>query len=269
MNPNHNLNPLPVKLRGGRLVRLVLLLVLLAGLAPGQAGAAGYWTQLVNPVPSRYGVNLMLLLPDGTVMAAENNGFLPPGVNWFRLTPGSQGGYTNGTWSGMNPMTYNRMFYASQVLTNGNVLVAGGEYGAGNTNAELYNTLSQQWSVVDPPDSLLDPSQDEGFEDSESMMLPDGTVLLHPVDPAINNETLIYNPAANTWALGPATVQLQDEATWVKLPDGSLISIDPINTGTNGVSDNGYGMTIMKNMTLLLIRVVCFIFLVCMASIWE
>src|ERR1035441_9711481 len=222
--------------------RAPLLLLLCALWMPWNASAVGYWTQLANPAPGGVGVNVMLLLPDGTVMAAENDDYyLTAGVDWFRLTPDNLGSYANGTWSIRNSMNYSRLFYTSLVMTNGNVLVAGGEYGTGKATAELYDLVSKQWSVINPPASLLVSNKYEGFADSESMMLPDGTVLIHPAEPANNNGTLIYNPSANNWSLGPTTVQYLGEASFVKLADGSIISIDPISTGTNGVSSNGFG----------------------------
>lgn len=42
--------------------------------------------------------------------------------NWFRLTPDSTGGYTNGTWTNLAPMGYNRFGYASVVLRDGRVM---------------------------------------------------------------------------------------------------------------------------------------------------
>ena len=45
----------------------------------------------------------------------------------------------------------------------------------------------------------------QAFYDSISMLLPDGTVLVAPVDPANYNGTLIYNPFSNTWTNGPLT----------------------------------------------------------------
>src|SRR5207302_520591 len=38
---------------------------------------------------------------------------------------------------------------------------------------------------------------------------------------------LIYDPHANSWSAGPDVRVSQDEATWVKLPDDSILTIDP------------------------------------------
>src|SRR5215471_4047214 len=70
---------------------------------------AGTWTALANAAPG--GVNTMLLLSDGTVMA-QNGG----STTWYRLTPDSSGSYANGTWTTRTPMNFSRLYYSSQVL---------------------------------------------------------------------------------------------------------------------------------------------------------
>ena len=84
---------------------------------------AGTWTQFPHPAPSSVG--LMLLLSDGTVMAQD------PDVSdsWYRLTPDGHGSYVNGTWTALAPMHDTRLYFSSDVLKDGRVFVAGGEYG--------------------------------------------------------------------------------------------------------------------------------------------
>ncbi|MCB9896534.1 MAG: hypothetical protein H6825_00895 [Planctomycetes bacterium] len=71
-------------------------------------------------------MNLFLLLGDGTVMAAQNNGSTI-GNAWYKLTPDASGSYVNGTWSTLASAHDTRLYYLSQVLTDGRVFVAGGE----------------------------------------------------------------------------------------------------------------------------------------------
>jgi hypothetical protein len=186
---------------------------------------AGTWTSVINPAPSY--IDTMLLLPDGTVMGTGG-----PNTYWYRLTPDSHGSYVNGTWTQLASMNCQRLYFSSQVLTNGQVFVAGGEYGPGafsgpgTTNAEIYNPQLNTWTVLPNTPSLND------FFDSCSEMLPNGNVLVSPVEPATFGGTLIWNTASQTWSVGP---QLhhgddQDEASWVKLPDNSILSIDTAST---------------------------------------
>lgn len=199
----------------------------------------GTWTPLVAPAPGA--VELMLLLSDGTVLCA-NNDDNTIGNGWFRLTPDSHGSYINGSWSAVASMHYTRLFYSSDVLRDGRVFVAGGEYGTGTATAEVYDPLSNTWTVAAIPASLLDPTQrsplfaniNQGFLDSISSILPNGNVLVSPVAPNAFGGTLIYNPASNTWSTGPTLFQVayQDETSWVKLPDGSILTVDPFGSST-------------------------------------
>ncbi len=207
---------------------------------------AGTWTALVNKPPvlstSNHGnPTLMLLLSDGTVFV-EKDPTGGGGSNWFRLSPDIHGNYANGTWSLLAPMNYTRAGCASDILTNGNVFVAGGEYGTGGPTAELYDPLSNVWTVIPVPTNLLDPTKQspiwatgvmQSFGDAISEIPPDGRVLVAPVAVAYSHETMIYDPLSNTFtAGGNVRSSSQVEASWVKLPDQSILTIDPSSLNT-------------------------------------
>ncbi|MFO0858969.1 MAG: immunoglobulin domain-containing protein [Phycisphaerales bacterium] len=203
---------------------------------------AGTWAPLLHSPPGA--IDLMLLLSDGTVIACEAES-----TAWFRLTPDSTGNYRNGTWSTIAPMNDSRLYFSSQVLKDGRVWVAGGEYGTGWSSSEIYDPVTDTWTYTNPPTSLLDPAANspvtggtQGFSDANSEILPNGSVLVMPVAPKSSGIPLIYNPATNTWAAGPKLVRgvYQDEATWVKLASNMILTIDPFgvnseryNPGTN------------------------------------
>jgi hypothetical protein len=65
-------------------------------------------------------------LTDGTVMVqGPDSG----ATNiWYKLTPASSGSYLNGTWSTLASLNTPRLYFASEALTSGKVLVIGGEY---------------------------------------------------------------------------------------------------------------------------------------------
>jgi hypothetical protein len=200
----------------------------------------GTWTPLNNPAPAK--INLMLLLSDGTVMCAKNDGYTISS-NWFRLVPDVHGSYINGTWTALASMHDTRLSCSSQVLRDGRVFVAGGEYGTGKATAEVYDSAANLWTEISPPTNLLNPAifsptgGKQGFIDSISEILPTGNVLISPVNPSTVNGTLIYNPAANLWSSGPVLIHTntdgdQDEASWVKLPDDSILTIDPFGTNS-------------------------------------
>lgn len=187
-----------------------LLLPVLALLLDVQLHAAGTWSALVNPSPGT--PQFMVLLTDGTVMCQSGGS-----ANWYRLSPDLHGSYVNGTWSTITPMHDTRRFMATQVLRDGRVFVAGGEYGTGATTAEVYDPLSNTWTMA--------PDSGANFIDAISETLPNGNVLVCPVYSGAN--TLIYNVINNSWSNGPVCLGGQDEASWVKLADGSILTVDP------------------------------------------
>jgi hypothetical protein len=160
----------------------------------------------------------MILLPDGGAMIQEG------GISnqWLRLAPDSTGGYENATWSSLASMNIARRFFGSDVLTDGRVMILGGEDSgpSGDRNwtnsGEIYDPVIDKWS-----DMASFPHAYAGDITTET--LPDGRVIAgNPFGP----ETEIYNPAINRWTPGPLKLNgdVSNEETWVKLPDGSILS---------------------------------------------
>ncbi|MEO8752307.1 MAG: kelch repeat-containing protein [Casimicrobiaceae bacterium] len=212
--------------RSFRVTAPALIAATVLALAP--SGFAGTWNKLVKNAPGP--VNGLVLLGDGTIMGAKNNGSAI-GNGWYRLTPDANGSYVNGTWTTLASMQFTRLYYATQVLKDGRVFVAGGEYGTGGPHAEIYDPATNVWTLIDPPAALWNTASDN-FVDSMADVLEDGRVLIMPVDPHSFGIPLLYNPATNTWANAGKlkhNVGSQSEATWVKLPDHSILSIDPFD----------------------------------------
>jgi hypothetical protein len=180
----------------------------------------GTWTQVANPVPNNEVAGTMLLLSDGTVLtnATPNGGSSP---NWFKLTPDSTGSYANGTWSPIHDSGTGRLYYSSDVLPDGRIFVAGGEYtGANSTNTdantgEIYDPVANTWTpIANYPENNLG--------DAISEVLPDGRIL---EGSPFSSNTHIYDPASNTWTSGPTSLNgdIFAEEGWVKLADGSIL----------------------------------------------
>jgi hypothetical protein len=199
--------------------------------------AAGTWVPLVHAAPGPAGH--FLPLSDGTIMAEANPyGY---GQGWYRLVPDLHGSYVNGTWTNMATMHYTRLDFGSVVLQSGRVLVVGGEYGTGKATAEVYDPVPNTWTVVPVPTSLLNPTlgspevgENQGFSDSIAKIVANGQVLIAPVAGNAFGATMLFNPVSDTWAAGPQTVRRaypdQAEASWVKLPDDSVLTVDGATT---------------------------------------
>jgi hypothetical protein len=203
----------------------MLLVAVTFVMAPLPGRAVGSWAKITNFPYSNPGH--MLLLSDGTVMVQEGAGAAGT-TNWYRLKPDNQGHYLKGNWSMLPSMADMRGYYSSQVLQNGKVLVAGGEYGdsASGHAGEIYDPVANSWTNTAAPGV--------GLSDSESILLPDGRVLVAPVGfyNGSGSNTFIYDPAANQWSPGPLDYEYQDESTWVKLPDDSILTADIYTGGT-------------------------------------
>jgi alpha-tubulin suppressor-like RCC1 family protein len=188
---------------------------LLALALEGRGLAAGAWTPLVRTAPGSIG--LMMLLSDGTVLAMDSS----TSAACYRLTPDSTGSYVNGTWTTLGSMNSTRLYYSSQVLKDGRVFVAGGEYGTGNTLGETYNPLTNAWTAAPVPGHT--------FSDSNSEILPDGRVLCALVEGS-SKGTILFDPTASggvgSWTLGPSCLGSHNESAWVKLPDNSILFVD-------------------------------------------
>ena len=183
----------------------------------------GFWTSLTSAAPSASG-GLMLLLSDGTVMAKSFIGGADGYGNlWNKLTPDINGSYINGTWTTLAPMHDTRLYFSSQVLKDGRVYVAGGEYGTGLAKGETYNPLTNTWTLT--------PAPGQNVSDANSEILSDGRILQALVAGNLTG-TIIYNPVTNTYSPGPSALGIHNESAWVKLPDNSILYIDRLSTAS-------------------------------------
>jgi hypothetical protein len=178
---------------------------------------SGTWTALSHAAPAI--IDYAFLLSDGRVMAQINQ----DSTSWAILTPSSSGSYINGTWSTVASSNDTRLYHSTTVLPSGKVFVAGGEYGAGGATAEIYDPVANTWTKT-----AAIPSGDK-ILDAESMLLPNGNVLVGAV---ASSGSIEYNPTTNTWtSQSIVSGRDLDEKTWVKLPDGSIITPDGYQSG--------------------------------------
>jgi hypothetical protein len=166
----------------------------------------------------------MLLLTDGTVMCQSSGT-----SHWWKLTPDATGSYLNGTWSALADGPNAPLYFASAVLRDGRVFVAGGEY---NNNqeaellaAEIYDPVGNAWTALGTPPGWT------AIGDAASCALPDGRVMLGSLNDA---RCAIYDPVGNSWsAAADKRNASSSEETWTLLPDQTVLTVNcPGHPGT-------------------------------------
>jgi len=220
---------------------LAIALTLLAWSASASSQepfTAGTWTALKTAPPSPVGH--MLLLTDGSVLV--NSFFFTTHVDsWYRLIPSSTGSYINGHWvnAGSAPAGYNPLYFASEVLPSGQVVIIGGEYNNGSTSGSngwttlgaQYNPHTNAWS------SLAAPTGWTTVGDAQSVVLPNGKMML--ANCCTTQQAILSSLSPVTWTTtGAGKFDINDEEGWTLLPSGKVLTVDAYvgsysATGTN------------------------------------
>lgn len=182
----------------------------------------GKWIP-ITPAPDANG-GVMIAMSDGSILCKSFSGGDPNDVGniWNKLTPDIHGSYANGTWTSVAPMHDTRLYFSSQLLMDGRLYVAGGEYGTGLYTGEVYNPLTDIWTSTPSPGRV---------SDANSEILADGRVLQGLVDNS-SKTVKIYNPTTNTYSTGPTALGVHNESAWVKLPDDSILFVDIHSTSS-------------------------------------
>ncbi len=163
-----------------------------------------------------------LLLQDGSVFV--HNIDTP---DWYRLIPDNKGSYANGTWkkAGSLPSDYGPRFFASAVLTDGRVVIFGGEYnffaGVWTNLGAIYDPATNLWKHINGPPGW------GNIGDAQCTLLADGRFMLaNPFD----TRTAILDSKTLTWTnTGSGKADRNDEEGWTLMPDGTILIVDAEN----------------------------------------
>ena len=141
---------------------------------------------------------------------------------WWKLSPDINGNYVSGTWSALANGPNAPLYFASAVLRDGRVFVAGGEYNNSVTAdllaAEIYNPVTNTWTVVATPPGWT------GIGDAPCCVLPDGRVMVGYI---FDSRCAIYDPVVNIWTAAANKLDASSsEESWTLLPDQTIMTVD-------------------------------------------
>jgi hypothetical protein len=217
----------------------------------GGGGGGGTPTPTPTPTPSPtpspvqalanqppVSVYLAMLLTDGSVLvqADPNPGAGISAGDFYKLTPDINGDYSHGTWRKIAspPAGYSPWATNEAVLSDGRVLLAGGEYNhdeyqlpfkpSGLTNmSAVYNPVADQWTMIPAPAGM------DYMGDPAGVTLPDGRYV---IGDKLFKRMWAFDPATNQWsALNFTGYPAADfaEMGFTLLPSGAVISVDVRN----------------------------------------
>ena len=203
-----------------------------AGFALGQS-----WTPLKHPFPDS-GTGVPFVMTDGTIMVhdVDTN-------QWYKLTPDSSGNYIDGTWTTMPTMGYDYAprDFASAVLKDGRLVLIGGEYNFGSpvfTNiGKIYDPVTNTWANLPSP-STPAPNLFTYIGDAVCAVFPDGRFMISNSAFSLVGGTpaaAILDPTTLTWTLANTSTkseQSYDEEGWTLLKDGTLLTVDVVDSTT-------------------------------------
>ena len=191
-------------------------------IAAAQVPGPSPWTKTTNSPPAGAPVGTTLLLTDGRVLAHNDNT-----PDWYTLTPDNLGSYINGTWTKVAslPAGYMPLYFGSVVLRDGRVLIEGGEYNGGSTQAEttkgaIYDPVANTWTTVFPPTGWT------SIGDASLIVLEDGTAML--AEGPDTKQAATFNAQTLTWTSFNhlEKFDINSEEGWTLLPNGTLLTID-------------------------------------------
>ncbi len=157
------------------------------------------------------------------------------GSDWYKLTPDKKGSYVNGVWSRIASLPvihgtqYAPLYFASQLLLDGRLVIQGGEYNNGvsdlSTLGAIYDPVANQWTAIAPPTGWTQ------IGDAPNVMLGNGTFLLSS---CCEDVFALFNAATLSWSTQGSLDFYPNEQGYSLLPNGDVLTIDIWDNYPNG-----------------------------------
>ena len=189
---------------------------------------AGGWTALTGVPNFPNGAGQEIMMTDGTIMVADNCSAL-----WYSYAPDINGNYANGTWTQKAAPSYAPLYFASAVLTDGKLIINGGEYdqcvGKETTKGAIYDPIANTWADVSPPSGWGQ------IGDAQSVILNDGTYM---IGNCCTSAQAQYDESTGAWtAVGTGKHDSNSEEGWTLLANGTVADIKVAGFSSSAASD--------------------------------
>jgi hypothetical protein len=168
----------------------------------------------------------MLLMSDGTVLVHDDDT-----GRWEQLVPNRHGSYVDGHWRQVAslPAGYRPEYFSSAIVSDGRLIVIGGEYDGGNRQVEtaqgaIYSPDTNTWTSLAAPPGWFD------VGDAQSTVLADGSLLLANI---YGDTDALLDPASIAWTpTGTGKLDPNSEEGFSMLPDGRILTVDSLARGS-------------------------------------
>ncbi len=194
---------------------------------------AGGWTALTGVPNFPNGAGQEIMMTDGTIMVADNCSAL-----WYSYAPDINGNYANGTWTQKAAPSYAPLYFASAVLTDGKLIINGGEYdqcvGKETTKGAIYDPIANTWADVSPPSGWGQ------IGDAQSVILNDGTYM---IGNCCTSAQAQYDESTGAWtAVGTGKHDSNSEEGWTLLANGTVLAADVLGEPNSEAYDPSTNM---------------------------
>ena len=171
-----------------------------------------------------------ILLPTGKVLVAGGE---ISGAPFPLLSTAELYDPATGLWTVTGSLSLAREYHTATLLTNGVVLVAGGEAGGATSSAELYDPATGMWTNTGAMNTarLL----------HTATLLPSGKVLVAGGNNATGSVSSaeLYDPATGIWTATSSSSSIRDSHTATLLPSGMVL----VAGGVTNVFEGGTHFT--------------------------
>jgi WD40 repeat protein len=181
--------------------------------------ATGNWS-LTGSLAKRRASHTATLLPNGKVLVAAGYFFVPPATSDDGVIASAElYDPSTGSWSATGSLQTAREFHTATLLTNGEVLVAGGNNFNDLGTAELYDPTTETWN---PTGSLV-----TARVYHTATLLPSGLVLV--IGGSANNPTgyaaaaELFDPATGSWTAAGDLLTGRSLHSATLLPNGKVL----------------------------------------------